>query len=135
MPVCELDRFGSAASFCETVFAAHGSTLRRKLWVLKPRMEYHVLADAVFWTDEYPLASNFDVENAFRLILNHRTSLLTDEEGRFPDAWRIARKYFPQWIGFRQKRCTYDKETSHRITRIRRVSKWRINKFFAETED
>ena len=98
-------------------------------------MEYHVLADAVYWTDEFPAKMDWDLENAFRLVLNHRTSLLTGEEARFPEAWTFARRYFPRWIGFKEERCTFNSEIADRIARIRRVSKRCIERLFTEFDE
>src|SRR5690349_17678412 len=53
---------------------------------------YHVLADAVFWSDEFPPSISPELENAFRLVINHRTSLLLDEQARFQDVWDVAKE-------------------------------------------
>ncbi len=103
-------------------------------WLVSPKMEYHVFADAVFWADEFPAEMPTELENAFRLVLNHRTSLLVGEIGRFDEVWAVAQKYFPSWVGFAQERCSYDPEIADRIRRIRRVANWRIRKTDAELE-
>lgn len=97
-------------------------------------MKYHVFADAVFWADEFPAEMPTELENAFRLVLNHRTSLLVGEIGRFDEVWAVARTYFPSWVGFAKERCSYDPEIADRIRHIRRVANWRIQRIGAEWE-
>ncbi len=116
----------------EHIMKRYRSRFRRRWWVFRPRMEYHVFADAVYWTDEFPVNIQRDLENAFRVVLHHRTSLLTGKQGRFPKAWDLAVRYFPRWIGFKQERCTFNPELADRIARIRRVSNRCIERSFAE---
>ncbi len=117
------------------ILKRHQSGFRRRRGVLQPKMEYHMLADAVYWTDDFPVNIHCDLENAFRLVLNHRTSLLTNERGRFPEAWALARQYFPRWIAFEDERCRFNPEFADRIARIRRVSNRRVERFFAELDE
>lgn len=95
------------------------------------KLEYHLLADAVYWDDEFQGFPS-EIDDAFRMVLNHRTSLLAGEDGRFPDVWQTSKECFPQWVGFRPERCTANAEISDRIQRIRRVSEWRIKRWEAE---
>lgn len=95
-------------------------------------LEYHFFADAVYWSDECPSHLDFDLESAFRMVLNHRTSLLCGEVGRFPAVWNLARECYPTWPGFRSERCTANPELADRIQRIRRVSAWRMKRFNAD---
>ena len=119
----------------EAALRRHASGFRRRCWRFKPEMQYHLFADAVFWVDEYPIAHDPDLEDAFRLVLNHRTSLLTGSEGKVPQVWQLARQCFPKWIGFRRSRCTFNPKTAERIARIRRVAAWRIKRCFAEFDE
>jgi hypothetical protein len=123
----------SAAFDIPAILQQHRERFRRGAWQLRPKMEYHVLADGVFWTDEFPANMPWDLENAFRLVINHRTSLLTGDSGRFDEAWTLAQKYFPGWIGFARKRCSFNAQLADRIARIRRVSNWRIEKLSKES--
>lgn len=112
----------------------------RSKWLPSPAdphatLEYHLFADAVFWSDEFPRPMNSDLENAFRMVLNHRTSLLCGEVGKFPAAWNLARECYPSWPGFQSERCTASPELADRIQRIRRVSEWRIKRFDADPSD
>lgn len=109
-------------------------SFQRGRWLICPKMEYHVFADAVFWADEFPADLPTELENAFRLVLNHRTSLLVGEIGRFDEVWAVAQVYFPSWVGFAKERCSYDPELADRIRRIRGVANWRIRKIGAKLE-
>ena len=96
-----------------------------------PKLEYHVFADAVFWSDELPRPIPGELDDAFRLVINHRTSLLLGETGRFPEVWNVAKECYLDWPGFRSDRCNANAEIADRITRIRRVSNWMIERHFA----
>jgi hypothetical protein len=72
------------------------------------RFRYHLFADAVYWSDEFPPGLKFISENCLRLVLRYRTDILL---GRAPDAtikvyWDAAKHAFPNWIGFTTNRCT-----------------------------
>ena len=96
-----------------------------------PKLEYHVFADAVFWNDELPRPIPTELDDAFRLVINHRTSLLLGEAGQFPEVWNVAQECYPDWPGFLPDRCASNPEIADRITRIRRVSNWMIERHFA----
>jgi hypothetical protein len=97
-----------------------------------PKLEYHVFADAVFWSDELPRPIPTDLEDSFRFVINHRTSILLGETGQFPEVWNAAKECYPDWPGFLPYRCTANAEIAERIKRIRRVSAWRIQRAFAD---
>jgi hypothetical protein len=99
------------------------------------KLEYHVFADAVYWDDEFPRPIDADLENAFRMVINHRTSLLCGDVGRFPEVWALAKECYPQWPGFLPERCTANVELANRIRRIRRVSVWRMDRIEKEAEN
>ncbi len=95
------------------------------------KLEYHLLADAMFWSDELEAIPR-ELDDAFRAILNHRTSLLIGEIGQFPEVWRAAKECFPDWIGFRPERCTPNAEIADRTKRIRRVSESQLDRWSAD---
>jgi hypothetical protein len=68
------------------------------------------------------------------VVINHRTSLLSGEEGQFPEVWAWAKQYFPRWIGFSAERCSYEPVLADRIRRIRRVASRGIERFFANPD-
>jgi len=43
--------------------------------------------------------------------------------------FEMAKKHFPNWIGFDKSRCSYDSELADRIMRIRKVADWRFQKY------
>lgn len=94
-------------------------------------MEYNVLADGVAWEDEGLFDCDPDLGNAFRSVIHYRTGLITgNTEGVDKRYFELAKKYFPDWIGFNEDRCSYNAEHADRIRRIRKVSSWKIDKFF-----
>jgi len=121
--------------YIEKIFQDFQGTLPETSSIENPKMEYHVLADGVFWSDEGIIKCHYDLSNAFRLVINYRTSLLiSSKDIRFKEVFELAQKYFPNWIGFKKSRCEYNEEIANRIQRIRRVSKWKINKSFKDNE-
>lgn len=70
-------------------------------------LHYHVMADALLWSDEIPGKIDPEADDALRCLLRYRTSLILgkpEEEWRhFWDAGRVA---FPNWIGFLSERST-----------------------------
>ena len=109
-----------------------------------PKIDYHVLADGIVWEDEGIESCHSDLENAFRYVLYYRTSLITNErlESEFNvsnktliQIFKLAKVYFPNWIGFNESRCSYNSELSHRIDRIRIVSDWKLEKLMNSEEN
>lgn len=120
------------------VFIKYRNSLPIKSRITKPKMEYHILADAVVWDDEGLKECNPNLENEFRSVIQYRTDLITGSKG--PSIYNkkdfeLAQKYFPNWIGFDSKRCSYDSELSDRIQRIRNVSEWKMNKILDDTSN
>ncbi|MEM9022690.1 MAG: hypothetical protein AAGB22_03050, partial [Bacteroidota bacterium] len=102
------------------------------------KLKYHVLADGVYWNDEGLEDLKPGLSNAFRFVLNHRTNLLAGSESSnelSQHVFDLAKRYYPNWIGFREDRCRFDQQLSARIGRIRAVSEWKIEKHFRESED
>lgn len=108
-----------------------------------PKMDYHVLADAVVWEDEGIENCEPALENALRYALNYRTNLIVNKDFELEKGhsyntgqrtYKLAKKYFPNWIGFAKKRCEYNPELSERIKRIRKVSEWKIEKLMNTEE-
>ena len=46
--------------------------------------------------------------------------------------FKMAKKFFPNWIGFNNSRCSYNSELAGRILRIKEVEKWRFDKLLNE---
>jgi hypothetical protein len=94
-------------------------------------LEYHLFADAMYWTDELKGLPG-ELDDAFRMVLNHRTSLVLGEVGRFPLVWQAAKECFPHWVGFHSERCAANAEIADRIRRIRRVSVRQLERWAAD---
>ena len=114
------------------IFRKYKYSLPTKSKLVNPKMNYHILADAVAWEDEGIEKCNPELENAFRFVLMYRTYLIcnikVDSSNKNLKTFELAKKYFPNWIGFNNSRCSYNAELSDRINRIRKVSEWKINK-------
>lgn len=106
-----------------------------------PKLEYHSLADAVFWSDEGLTNFEFELENVFRYVIHYRTNMISEEESKLrkklnsldKKTYKLAKKYFPNWIGFTESRCTYNSDLSKKIERLRKVSDWKLQKLIDET--
>jgi len=125
------------------VFRKNKNSLPTQSVSEKPKMNYHVLADAVVWNDEGIEKCDPELENALRYALNYRTNLIVDENFVIKKknskriekrTFELAKKYFPDWIGFERNRCEYNSELSDRIKRIRKVSQWKIEKLMNSDE-
>ncbi len=123
--------------FIRRTFRKYKNSLPTKSDSENPKFDYHVLADAIVWKDEGIEKCNPKLENALRYALNYRTNLIVYEYFELEKetsknigkrTFKLAKKYFPKWIGFNQNRCSYNPELSDRIKRIRKVSKWKIDK-------
>ncbi|SHI31525.1 hypothetical protein [Aquimarina spongiae] len=123
--------------FIRKAFKKYKNSLPTKSDSENPKMDYHVLADAVVWEDEGIEKCNPKLENALRYALNYRTKLIVNENFETQKensksiekrTFKLAKKYFPNWVGFNENRCSYNPELSDRIKRIRKVSEWKIDK-------
>jgi len=118
-------------------FRKYRNSLPNKTELNNPKMDYHILADSIVWEDEGISECNPDLENVFRYVLKHRTSLILNKpfgnEVKFnKQIYELAKKYFPLWIGFYQNRCSYDIELSDKIKRIRKTTEWKMDKMINE---
>jgi len=125
------------------VFKKYKNSLPIKSVSETQKMDYHVLADAVVWNDEGIEKCNPELENALRYALNYRTNLIVEKNYEIKKensynigkrTFKLAKKYFPEWIGFEKSRCEYNLELSERIKRIRKVSDWKIEKLMNSEE-
>jgi hypothetical protein len=119
------------------IFRKYQNSLPEKSDVLTPKMEYHALADAIFWEDEGLIGCHSDLDNAFRFVIHYRTALVTGEnisENTDKRYFNLAKKYFPKWIGFETSRCSYNAQHADRIKRIRKVAGWKIDKLMKESD-
>ncbi|MBW1299034.1 hypothetical protein [Aquimarina litoralis] len=106
--------------------------------ILNPKMEIEGMSWAVYWEDEgLPSPLSRHLTRAFVHVINYRTYLIVGDsskiEGYGPKnfdklMFKLAKFYFPDWIGFNKQRCSYDAELGNRILRIQKVAEWRFKK-------
>ncbi len=123
------------------VFKKYKNTLPTQSNVSNPKMDYYFMQDAVIWEDEGLLESHPKPGKVFGYAVNHRRYLIetspqeatTQKPDKFnKQVFEMAKKYFPNWIGFDSARCSYNPELSDRIKRIRKVANWQFDKLMNE---
>lgn len=120
---------------CEELFLLNRNTLPDSSNQVEPQIAYDVMADGIYWNDEGLKEIEWKLSNAFRFVINHRTHLITNSSLSTKlnqQIFELAKQYFPNWIGFREDRCSYNQQLSERIGRIRIVSNRRIDQMFKD---
>lgn len=123
-------------------FIRNKEQLPTKSKISNPKMEYEVMSGAFIWEDEglWELR-NQHLKDAFKYVINHRMKLVVGPDNdvgfmrsnRFDKKiFEMAKKHFPNWIGFEESRCSYDSEVADRILRIKKVAEWKTQKLFNE---
>lgn len=95
---------------------------------------YNVLADALFWSDEYPhdITGRIEQFDCVKLLLRYRTTLLLGSpDDLFRPYWERARELFPNWAGFsparlipsEELRSVYEHEEKRATRRLERFNK------------
>lgn len=106
-----------------------------------PKMEYEGMSGSFIWEDEGLWEVNHRLADAFKSVIHQRMKMVIGPENdvgvmhskKFDKSiFNIAKKYYPNWIGFREDRCTYHPEIAERMMRILKVADWRIKKMFDE---
>lgn len=123
-------------------FLRNKEKLPTKSNMVNPKMKYEWLSGAIFWEDEGLLElRNHPLQDAFKYVLNHRMKLIVgpDKEIDFMRSesfdkkiFKMAKRHFPDWIGFEESRCSYNAEFEDRILRIKKVEDWRYKKLMEE---
>ncbi|CAL2079140.1 hypothetical protein [Tenacibaculum sp. 190524A02b] len=95
-------------------------------------MEYETMSGAFIWEDEgLWKVKNHHLADAFKYVIHHRMKLVVGSGNDVgvmrsksfdKQIFRMAKKYFPNWIGFDEYRCTYNPELADRMMRIRKVA-------------
>ncbi len=120
----------------------HRNSLPKETTLLNPIMETEGMSWAVFWEDEGMPNPSYNLTRAFVYVFHYRTSLIVGNSGNIPGygpknfnklMFRLAKYYFPDWIGFDKNRCSYNPELASRILRIHKVSKWQLDKLLDES--
>lgn len=120
------------------VFMRNKEILPTESKINNPKMKYEVMSGAIYWEDEGLMElRNHYLQDAFKYVLNHRMKLIVgpdNEEGFMrsknfdASIFEMAKKYFPNWIGFDTSRCSYNSEFRDRIIRMKKVEKWQYQK-------
>lgn len=123
-------------------FLRNKESLPTESKMINPKMEYECMSGAFTWEDEglWELR-NHHLQDAFKYVINHRMKLIvgTDKDVGFMRSlsfdkkiYEMAKKHFPNWIGFNKSRCSYNSELENRILRIKKVEKWKYQKLMNE---
>jgi len=119
-------------------FINNKETLPTKSNITNPKIEYETMSGAFIWEDEglWELR-NHNLQNAFKYVLNHRMQLIVGQNNDVgimrsksfdKSIFEMAKKYFPNWIGFDKSRCIFNSELGDRIHRIKNVENWKFEK-------
>jgi len=120
-------------------FLRNKKTLPTESKIVNPKMEYEGLSGAFIWEDEGLWENrNHHLKDAFKYVIHHRMKLIAGSDNDVgvmrsksfdKKIFEMAKKHFPNWIGFDKSRCSYDSELADRIMRIRKVADWRFQKY------
>ena len=122
-------------------FLRNKEKLPSKSKIINPKIEYETMSGAFIWEDEglWELR-NHDLQDAFKYVLNHRMKLIVKSDYDVgvmrsksfdKSIFEMAKKYYPNWIGFDKSRCTYNSKLRDRILRIKKVEIWRFQNEFS----
>ena len=123
---------------CEELFLKNQDFLPESSNIENPKMQYHVLADGVFWEDEGFNEMDRNLSNVFRIVINYRTDLITNASKPnqlYQRVFELAKRYYPNWVGFKEERRVYNENLAKRIERIRKVSNWKMDKKINEANN
>ena len=119
-------------------FINNKETLPTKSNIINPKIQYETMSGAFIWEDEglWEL-KNHNLQNAFKYVLNHRMQLIVGQNNDVgimrsksfdKSIFEMAKKHFPNWIGFDKSRCIFNSELGDRIHRIKNVENWKLEK-------
>lgn len=108
----------------------------------KPKIEYEGMSGAFIWEDEglWELKNRYFLD-FFKYVINHRMKLVVGSKNDVEcmhsysfdkQIFEMAKRYYPDRIGFEESRCSYNQELAKRIMRIKKVVDWRFQKLFNE---
>lgn len=124
------------------VFRRNRNCLPTKSFSAPLEVKYEIMSGSFFWEDEGLFEiENHHLANAFRHVICHRMLLLVGTEvygGPLVSAaydkriFKMAKRYFPDWIGFDPPRCSYNPELVQRMRRIEKVAEWQLERLEKE---
>lgn len=120
------------------IFIRNKESLPTASTMSHPKMKIEGLSWAFTWEDEglWELR-NHRLQDAFKYVIHHRMKLVvgpTNDVGVMrsktfdKQIFNMAKRFFPDWIGFDVSRCSYNLEIADRMMRIRKVAEWRFQK-------
>lgn len=129
-------------TWIKLVFLKNKEVLPSNSTIDNPKVEYEVLSGALIWEDEglWEL-KNHHLQDAFKYVINHRMYLILGSDKdvgvirskKFDKKiFKMAKKHFPNWIGFSYSRCSFNSKLADRIYRIKKVEKWKLDKLLNE---
>lgn len=106
--------------------------------IINPKIEYEAMSGSIIWEDEglWELR-NRHLQNAFKYVLNHRMQLIVGQSNDVgimrsknfdKNIFEMAKKHFPNWIGFDKSRCIFNSELRDKINRIKNIENWKFEK-------
>lgn len=117
----------------------HKNSLPKDTSISNPKMEIEGMSWAAYWEDEGLPNPSYHLTRAFIYVMHYRTSLIIGNSGKIGAygpknfnklMFKLAKFYFPDWIGFHKERCSYNPELASRILRIHKVAEWQTHKMF-----
>ena len=124
------------------IFVTNKEKLPAESKIINPKVEYENTSGALIWEDEGLWeCQNIKLKHAFKYVICYRMTLMVspDKDIGFlrskefdKSIFKMAQKFFPNWIGFKEERCTYNFQIEDRILRIKRVEEWRYDKLYKE---
>jgi hypothetical protein len=68
---------------------------------------YSLLADGLYWSDEFPEFEDSLSDDVIRFLIRYRTTLILGQpKKKLERLWTEAGRQFPEWIGFDAARRT-----------------------------
>ena len=119
-------------------FLRHKKTLPSESNMVNPKFKFEWMSGAFIWEDEGLWEHrSHHFSGAFKYVIKHRMQLIAGSENdtgfmrskKFDkQIFEMARKHFPNWVGFDVSRCSFDSNLANRIKRIEKVEEWRMRR-------
>lgn len=139
-----IENYEDFIPLAEEIFLKYANSLPGESNMNNPKMDYYMAQDAVIWEDEGIVLSGLESElaNLIGFVVNYRTFLITnvlkldiDKNNVNKKVYELAKIHFPDWIGFKKERCSFNPQHADRIARLRVVANWRFEKLLKESDE